>query len=358
MSTGVPTSQTQGTWPSGTMTAAQITAVGKVEAAQVPVPGPLAGHALVRVELVGLCGTDLELLHGEATYITDGRIQLPWTFGHEWTGTVVATAGATPGATGEIGPGTRVVGQTMVPCLACRTCRSGQRGLCPDMQEIGLYGIDGAAAQYVRVPVHALVPVPHDVDDTEAVLVEPAVTVARALADTRCSLTDDVAVIGTGTIGLLAVMLASATSGDVTAIGVDPAGLDLALQVGARRALRSGTAPAEGFALVIEASGTAAGLLEAVRVTRTGGRVAAVGVVGGGLRDFPAGEVTLRGLTLYGIRHGLDHYDQTLRLFADGILSAEPLIHSRHPLTRPDEAFDALANRSTGRPKVLLSTRA
>ncbi|MFE7508079.1 zinc-binding dehydrogenase [Promicromonospora sp. NPDC057488] len=345
---------TDGTWPSGAMTAAQITSIGKVEATSVPVPGPQPGHALVRVELVGLCGTDQELLHGEATYVTDGRIQLPWTFGHEWTGTVVATSGPA----GEIGPGIRVVGQTMVACLSCRTCRSGQRSLCPRMQEIGLYGIDGAAAEYVRVPVHALVPVPDAVDDTSAVLVEPAVTVARALVDTRCSLTDDVAVVGTGTIGLLAVMLAHAMSGDVTAIGVDPAGLDLALRVGAGRALRTGEAPAGEFSLVIEASGTAPGLLEAVRVARTGGRVAAVGVVGGAVRDFPAGEITLRGLSLYGIRHGLDHYDRTLKMFADGLLSAEPLIHSRHSLTRPGEAFDALANRSTGRPKVLLSTRA
>lgn len=335
------------------MTAAQIASIGKVEAAMVPVPGPRAGHALVQVELVGLCGTDMELLHGEATYITDGRIHLPWTFGHEWTGTVVATSGET----GEICPGQRVVGQTMVPCLACQTCRSGQRSLCLRMREIGLYGIDGAAAEYIRVPFHALVPVPDAVDDNAAALVEPAVTVARALAETRCSLTDNVAVVGTGTIGLLAVMLAHAMSSEVTAVGVDSAGLDLALRVGARHALRSGEAPAGEFSLVIEASGSPSGFLEAVRVARTGGRIAAVGVVSGHLSGFPAGEITLRGLSLHGIRHGLDHYDQTLKMFADGLLTADPLIHSTHPLTRPGEAFDALAHRSTGRPKVLLSTR-
>ncbi|MCF4123364.1 alcohol dehydrogenase catalytic domain-containing protein [Antribacter sp. KLBMP9083] len=346
--------RTQGTWPTGTMTAARITSVGTVEACTVPVPDPQPGYVLVRVELVGLCGTDLELLHGEATYITDGRIALPWTFGHEWTGTVLATSGETQ----DIRPGLRVVGQTMVPCLTCASCRSGQRSLCLRMREIGLYGLDGAAAEYVSVPCHALVPVPDSVGDNAAVLVEPAVTVARALADTHCSLADSVAVVGTGTIGLLAVMLARAMASEVVAVGVDPAGLDLALELGADRALLNGEAPSAEFSLVVEASGSPSGFLEAVRLARTGGRIAAVGVVSGGLSAFPAGEITLRGLTLHGIRHGLDHYDQTLKMFADGLLRADPLIHSTHPLSRPGEAFDALTHRQSGRPKVLLSARA
>lgn len=348
------TGQPQGTWPGGTMTAARITSVGTAEACQVPVPPPAAGHALVQVALVGLCGTDAELLHGEATYILDGRARLPWTFGHEWTGTVVATSGAC----GDVVPGQRVVGQTMVPCQSCVSCRSGRRSLCLNLREIGLYGLDGAAAEYVSVPAHALVPVPDAVDDTAAVLVEPAVTVARALADTRCALADSVAVVGTGTIGLLAVMLARATASEVVAVGIDPAGLDLALELGADRAVRSGAAQGAEHSLVIEASGSAPGFLEAVRLAQTGGRVAAVGVVSGKLPQFPAGEITLRGLTLYGIRHGLDHYDQTLAMFAAGLLRARPLIHSTHPLSRPGDAFDALARRTTGRPKVLLSPRA
>ncbi|GAA1980778.1 alcohol dehydrogenase catalytic domain-containing protein [Nocardiopsis rhodophaea] len=340
-----------GTWADGAMTAAMITEVGKVQAVTAPIPPPLPGHALVRVELVGLCGTDLELLHGQATYITDGRTRLPWTFGHEWTGTVVATAGPDP----HVLPGQRVVGQTMVPCQTCPVCRSGNRSLCPRMREIGLYGLDGAAAEYVRVPLQALVPVPDTVSGTAATLVEPAVTVARALADTGCSITDNVAVVGTGTIGLLAVMLARATVGEVLAVGVDPAGLDMAVHLGADRALRSGQAPPRGFSLVVEASGDANGYLEAVRLTRTGGRMAAVGVVGGNLSGFPAGEVTLRGLTVHGIRHGLEHYDETLEMFAADLLQAGPLVHGTFPLDRAADAFHTLEHGRSGQPKVLLS---
>jgi len=340
-----------GAWPHGTMSAAMITGVDKVQVVSTPVPVPLPGHALVRVGLVGLCGTDLELLHGHATYITDGRTRLPWTFGHEWTGTVLATAGADP----HVLPGQRVVGQTMVPCQACPVCRAGTRSLCPRMQEIGLYGLAGAAAEYIRVPLRALVPVPDEVPDIAAALVEPAVTVARALADTGCSINDNVAVVGTGTIGLLAVMLARATAGEVVAVGVDPAGLDMAARLGADRTVRGGQAPSGGFSLVVEASGNANGFVEAVRLTRTGGRMAAVGVVGGTLSAFPAGEVTLRGLTLHGIRHGLDHYDQTLEMFAADLLRAAPLIHDTFPLDRAEEAFHTLEHGRSGRPKVLLT---
>lgn len=308
-----------GAWPQGSMRAVAVVAHRTVETVRVPIPGPLAGHALVRVAYAGLCGTDLELLHGTASYVLDGRATHPHVVGHEWSGTVVA---APPGS--GVAPGQTVVGQTMVPCESCAHCRGGRRNLCPHMREVGLYGLQGAAAEYVRVPASSLVPVPAAVDARSAALVEPAVTVVEAFRRAGCRESDRVAVVGTGSIGLLAVQLGAHLASYVDAVGVDPAGVELATGLGARRGLLPDRAEPGAYSLVVEASGAPAGFTTALRLVEPGGRVAAIGVAHAPVPEMDAARITLDGISLLGIRHGLDHYDDTLGLFARGVLRADP----------------------------------
>lgn len=350
MTSTVPDTAVRGNWPAGLMTAVAITRPGCVEVVEVPVPEPRVGDALVRVRHVGLCGTDLELLHGTASYLRDGRSSYPHVFGHEWTGTVAAVG---PDTDAEVGA--RVVGQTMVPCGQCRRCRAGQRGLCPFMAETGLYGLQGAAADYVRIPASALVPVPDAVTDREAALVEPAVTVVEAIARAGSDADDTVAVVGTGTIGLLAVQLAARQAMHVDAVGIDHAGLDLARKLGAERTFQPEEAPDAAYSLVIEASGSTSGHRRALDLAAPGGRVAAIGVVPDTVDAVPAARITLDGITILGIRHGLRHYDHVLGLLATGKLRADPLIAKVFRAEQAADAFEALENGRDGRPKLLLS---
>ncbi|WP_327178106.1 alcohol dehydrogenase catalytic domain-containing protein [Streptomyces sp. NBC_01335] len=336
-------------WLRGTMTAVAVTSPKSVETVEIPIPGPLAGHALVRVSYAGLCGTDLELLHGTASYVLDGRTAFPHVVGHEWSGTVVSAPGT------GLAPGQPVVGQTMVPCGGCAHCRGGRRGLCPHMREVGLYGIQGAAAEYVRMPASSLVPVPDTVDARSAALVEPAVTVVEAFRRAGCLTTDRVAVVGTGTIGLLAVQLAAHLAQHVDAVGIDGAALELATGLGARRGLLPAQADPGAYSLVIEASGASAGFARALDLVEPGGRVAAVGVTHEPIPQVDAARITLDGISLLGIRHGLDHYDETLGLFARDILRAAPLIHAELPATEARQAFRTLETGRGARPKILLS---
>jgi threonine dehydrogenase-like Zn-dependent dehydrogenase len=242
----------------------------------------------------------------------------------------------------------------MVPCGHCRHCRSGRRGLCPHLREVGLYGLQGAAASYIRMPASALVPVPDAVDARSAALVEPAVTVVEALRRADCAAGDRVAVVGTGTIGLLAVQLASRQAATTDAVGIDAAGRDLAVTLGARRALAPDQATAAAYSLVVEASGSPAGFRRALDLVEPGGRIAAVGVASGPVDDFPAARLTLDGIALLGIRHGLDHYDHVLDLLADGVLKAAPLINRVLPAADAVQAFALLESGRGARPKLLL----
>ncbi|MFF2952392.1 zinc-binding dehydrogenase [Kitasatospora sp. NPDC057965] len=337
-----------------TMAALRFEAPHRVTLARVPRPAPPGPDAVtVRTSLVGLCGTDLELLHGTAAYLRDGRARYPLVPGHEWCGTVTEVGRDVT----EFTPGDRVVGHTMVHCGLCRMCRCGRRPLCERLTEVGLYGRPGAAAEYVVLPERSLSRIPDQVPDRSAVLTEPAVTVVAGLELARCRLGDRVVVLGTGTIGLLAVQLAARLGESVDAVGIDPAGRGLALRCGARRALspeQARTAGVARYSLAIEASGAAEAFALGLDLLEPGGRLAVIGVAGRPCPDFAPGRLALRGLAVIGVRHGLDHYDRTLRLLSDGVLTAEPLIAAVLPPSAGPEAFRMLAGGRSGPPKVLL----
>ncbi|MFJ5938487.1 zinc-binding dehydrogenase [Streptomyces sp. NPDC093071] len=351
--------RTPADWPAGMMRAAAVASPHTTRLLKVPIPDPAPGEVLVTPLRVGLCGTDLELLHGTASYVRDGRAPYPHVFGHEWVGRVVAVAPGATGATDDrISVGDRVVGHTMISCGDCRACHRGRRNECGRLREVGLYGQQGAAAQYLRMPAHALSVVPEDVTDEAAMLVEPAVTVLEGLERARCAPGDRALVIGTGTIGLLAVQLTAGLAGSVEVVGVDDSGLATARRMGARRAFRPGEAPAGHYDVVVEASGATSAFHEALRTTGVGGRIAAVGVATEAVDGVDLGDLVLRGITVHGIRHGLDQYDRVLKLFGDGALTPDGMIAGVLRLDQVDEAFRLLQDSGRTAPKVALDPSA
>lgn len=343
-----------GTWPQGTMTALAIHGPGEVGPVTLPIPRPKPGAVLVRPRYLGLCGTDLELLHGNASYLRDGRASYPHVFGHEWWGEIIAVADDVA----AFAPGQDVVGHTMVSCGLCPSCQRGRRSLCQRLVEVGLYGLPGAAAEYISMPAHALTQLPKPSATPCAVTIEPAVTVVEAFDRAGCDLNDRVAVVGTGTIGLLAVQLARRLAGRVEAIGVDPAGLDLAVRCGATAVHLSADAPEESYSLVVEASGAASAFSRSLRLVETGGRVAVVGVAAQPSDAVVAGDIALRGISILGIRHGLDHYERTIRLLTEGVLGGEQLLAGIFPPAQAPQAFALLEHGRSGPPKVVLDLTA
>jgi 2-desacetyl-2-hydroxyethyl bacteriochlorophyllide A dehydrogenase len=329
------------------MTATALVGVRRLAEITLPVPPPVPGEVLVRPHYVGLCGTDLELFEGTSGYLRSGQAHYPHVFGHEWWGEVVATGADVR----DLSPGDPVAGQTMIPCGGCASCARGRRQQCRRMREVGLYEQLGAAAQYIRVPRHALHRIPAHMAQPWATLIEPAVTVAEALARTWAGPADRVAVLGTGTIGLLAVQLARRVTAAVTAVGVEPAGLAAAERYGAQAVPADAAVP--GFSLVIEASGAPKAFPHALELTEPGGRVAVVGVAYEPVAVTPA-DVALRGLSVLGIQHGIDHYPDVVQLFADGVLDGAGLLAAAVPVDRCAEAFEVLAGDRGARPKVVL----
>lgn len=179
-----------------TMTAAVWTAANQVHTREVEAPVRTPGDVIVEVERVGICGTDLAIVHGAHPRAQHGLI-----FGHEIVG-VVAEAG-------EDGPqvGTRVAVEPLISCGECRACREGATHVC---RRLGLYGIDapGGLAQRVALPSHVLHEIPPHVAVDAAALVEPLAVAVHAARLAAVGEGDVVAVYGAGPIGVLVAMVA------------------------------------------------------------------------------------------------------------------------------------------------------
>jgi threonine dehydrogenase-like Zn-dependent dehydrogenase len=318
--------------------------------ADVARPEPVAGEVLVRVAATGICGSDVEILEGTrpAPYV-----RYPIIPGHEWAG-IVETVGA--GVTG-IERGTPVVAEGFRGCGECERCREGLTNLCEaDYAETG-FTHAGACAEFVSVPASLVHVLPSDADLEAAALLEPAACVAGGLleADLRPGLS--VAVVGAGTLGLLAVaLLRLASPARLTLVGTRAPRLALGRELGADETLEAtGTVPAGQFDLVIEAANRPEGAQLALRLARRGGTVILEGISGVEEPALTADLISLGNLRVQGIfGASRSAWRWVVDLFAQGQLDPAPLVTHRLPLERHAEAFALLGDRSSGALKVQL----
>lgn len=255
---------------------------------EVPKPGIIADtDAVVRVDAVTICGTDLHILKGDVPAVTDGRI-----LGHEAVGTVEAIGTGVK----TVKAGDRVLVSCISACGTCRFCREGHAGQC-----LGGGGwilghkIDGTQAEYVRVPFAdtSTYPVPEGASDEEILMLADILPTAYEVGVLNGGVRpgDVVAIVGAGPIGLSAIMGARLFSpSHIVAIDLAAARLDAAKEFGADITVNNtGQDPLEvielltdglGADVAIEAVGVPATFELATRLARPGGRIANIGVHG------------------------------------------------------------------------------
>jgi L-iditol 2-dehydrogenase len=239
---------------------------GDVAVTRRPAPVAAPGEILVRPDLVGLCGTDLEIIAGQ---VDPAYVRYPIGLGHEWTGLV---------ADGSPLAGQRVVVEGIVACGHCARCVRGETNLCETYDEFG-FTRDGAAAGLVAVPTVLAHSVGASVAPDDAVLTEPASVVYRGLTRAAPRHGSRVLVIGDGTIALLAVYLLRLWSpAEVVLLGRRPAQAELAARAGAARFETSAEAADCGYDLVVEAAGTVEASAVAFATARRGGTVLLLGL--------------------------------------------------------------------------------
>ena len=285
---------------------------GRAAVRDVRRPAPRRGFALVRVLLSGICNTDLELKRGY-----HGFSGIP---GHEFVGIVEGPASS---------PllGKRVVGEINLACGRCAWCIQGLGRHCPKRTVLGIRGHQGAHAEFLTLPEANLFEVPEGVADEEAVFVEPLAAACEILDQVAVSSATRAAVLGPGKLGRLAAAVLRDAGADVALLG------------------RASRARSASFDLVVEATGSPAGMPRALALVKPRGTIVWKSTHHAPAR-FDAAPLVVNEVTVVGSRCG--RFEPALELLRTRKLDVRPLLSSEFPL---GEAGRAL--REAARPGVL-----
>ena len=318
-----------------------------VELREVPVPEIGEHDALLRVGAVAVCGSDVHQVHCTHTW----PVNVPVVLGHEFCGTV-ARAGRGVTAFRE---GDRVASETAaIICGECELCRSGRYNLCPSRKGFG-YGVDGAMAEYVKVPARCLHRIPDRLPFEFACLAEPhAVAYNTVCMNSHVRPGDLVVVFGPGPIGLLcARMAALAGASPLLVVGLrhDAPRLEAARQLGATDTVNVQDEDLEaivrsarplGADLVIDASGASRPLETALKIVRPDGQVTKVGWSPAGV-PIDTNPIVQKNVRLQGsFSHYFPVWERVIYLLAEGLTRPETIVGLRSGLDRWREAFDAM----------------
>jgi 2-desacetyl-2-hydroxyethyl bacteriochlorophyllide A dehydrogenase len=315
----------------------------RVESLRDPRPEP--GEVVVRMTAAGLCGTDYEIWSGARP------VAYPRIMGHELVGRVEATASDVT----RVSPGDPVVVEPNYSCGHCPLCREGNRNLCLSRTTIGI-NADGGFAELVRVPARCCWRATAGAASDALLLAEPLAVVVRAVGRGEPKPGETAAIVGAGTLGLLALQVLRARGARVMVTSRSRRRFALATELGAdatHATLEGRLADAarrfagrEGVDLVVETAGTAEAVTHALELVRPGGRVVLTG-----LPHEPTSvsffSVVRREITLTGSMIYQDEFPEALRLVESGAVQTTPLITHRFGLDRIGEAFAAHADPSS-----------
>ncbi len=326
-----------------------------VEERAVTPPGP--GEVLVRVGAAGICGSDVELFEGTrpAAYVS-----YPVVPGHEWSGTVAAVGGGSGEvAAAGVQVGDRVVAQGFRNCGKCPRCREGATNLCEAGYAETGFTHPGAFSGYVTVParlVHRLNP---DADLEAAALLEPSACVIEGVRAAAPHVGARIAVIGTGTLSLVACqVLAAYSPAELVLVGDSPSGRELGLAWGATRCVSSAEAAEPGWTchadVVFEAGSRTTSARTALAAARRGGTVVLEGIPGGPAEGDLA-EIALKHLAVQGVfGASAAAWEHVVTMFNAGLLDLAPLITHRYAVPDVGSALTTLRDRPADLRKVLL----
>lgn len=240
------------------------------------VPDINENEALVKVKAAGICASDIMRIKCSGSYY------YPIILGHEFSGDIVKQ--------GELSPfkiGDRVSAYPLIPCMDCRYCQSGNYPQCKNYQYLGSR-TNGAFAEYVKVPIQNLVKIPNEVSFIEAALIEPTAVAHHMVKLCNINLGDVVAILGSGTIGILAAQWARVYGARrVILIDTQERKLELGREMGFNELINYSqgdsvrlvreTTNGDGCDKTIEASGCPEALITAIEITRPLGRIGLVG---------------------------------------------------------------------------------
>ncbi|HXI19271.1 MAG TPA: L-threonine 3-dehydrogenase [Chloroflexota bacterium] len=319
-----------------------------LELRQVPAPEIGPRDVLIKVRKAAICGTDVHIYEWDPW--AAGRVQPGTVIGHEFMGEVAAVGDAVT----SIAVGDRVSGEGHIGCGQCYACRTGQGHICDRVDIIGI-DVNGCFADFVRLPDSNVWQLHDSISDTIGAIHDPLGNAMHTV------MVDDVSgqsvlVVGAGPVGLMITTIARAAGAiDIVTLDVNPKRLALATGMGADAAfdprepnieqtLLARTRGGRGFDVMLEASGNPSGIAFGIKLLRSGGWAALLGIPSSDVSFNLANDVIFKGVTLHGVngRRMYETWYQVESFLLHGRIDPSPVITHTLPMEEYARAFDLL----------------
>lgn len=340
------------------MKAAVWTEVNKVEIQDIPIPEISAEEALIKVKVAGVCATDYHVMSGKLK-ITDP----PYVQGHEICGVVekINTARS------DIKVGMRCVIATSIGCGYCEHCRNGNQYLCKDSSEIGYKPHNGGYAEYLKVPVSAIVPIPDEVSDSAGGILESIVCPTESLMRLGIPLNGSVVITGAGPAAIAFIMASRVMgAGKIISIVRSEHAADRVKDFGVDYVINTKTTPnyseevyrltgGEGADVVIEATGAGGVISNMPYCTKKGGKIILYGIPGDDEEiNFPVKKLIVEEISIHGAVGNTRAWYPLVDLIASKKINLDKLVTHRFKLDDIDKAFDLYRNKEKSLIKAVI----
>ena len=341
------------------MITAELSAPRHFTIRETGLPDPKPGEVQVRVEAVGICGSDLHYFSEGHTGDTPAKY--PMVMGHEPSGTVLQIGA---GVTGW-NAGDRVGLEAPIYCYHCEFCMSGRHNLCDTVRFMSSPAEPGFFRGSVNLPVENLLPLPANLSFADAALWEPLAIILHSFRFADPKVGETTAVFGAGPIGLTTIA-ALKLAGARRIWCIEPVAhrRELALSLGADEAIdprqadpvqevQAGTGR-RGVDLAIDCAGKGGSINQAIRMTRSAGRVVITAVPSELLVEIEFHTLRRKELGFYTLRRSNRTGHAALEMLSQYPQRFTPMVTHRMPLTEAQKAFETLESYSDGVGKIVL----
>lgn len=315
----------------GKMNVAIMTGAREMKWTQREIPQPGVGELQIKLEYVGVCGSDLHFyLDGRlGNWVPDG----PLVLGHEPGGEVVAVGKGVEG----FAPGDKVAIEPGVPCGACEFCKQGRYNLCSHMSFMAIpKERDGVFSEYCVHPASMCYKLPANMDTMEGALIEPLAVGFHAVNTSGARVGQSAAVLGCGCIGLVTIMVLKACGiSEIYAFDVLDKRLDKAREIGATKAIRSDkedpvafckSLPGGGVEHVFETAGNAFTTLMTAKLIKKGGAVTLVGMAPDPEIPYDIGSLMDKEANLYTVFRYRNLYPTAIAAVSSGRIPLKSIV--------------------------------
>ncbi len=340
----------------GKMKTAVMSGIGKMGFEERDIPQPKDNEVLVKLEYVGICGSDLH--YYETGAIGDYVVEPPFVLGHEPGGTVVEVGRDVK----HLKVGDRVALEPGKTCGHCEFCKTGNYNLCPDVVFFATPPVDGVFQEYVAHEADLCFKLPDNVSTMEGALIEPLAVGFHAAMQGGARAGQTAVVMGAGCIGLVTMMALKAVG--VSKVDIMEKRLQKALELGADGVINAGETDAveevrkltdgRGCDLAVETAGTQVTTVQTIHMTKKGATIVLVGYSKSGEMTLPMSLALDKELTFKTVFRYRHIYPMAIEAVAAGKVDLKGIVTDVFSLEEAQKAMDYSVNNKADIVKAVI----